>query len=133
PIGIYSKDRTAVIYESLKRDDLRHQIQIDSHAIRSYDRFDFERNPSISRFKSLRSGRRHNGNVNRSGSATSARDTGNLRRGERRWITKFSDNFDDGALPALGGHFRCGKKIDPFFLVERANNDLELRIGKNTG
>src|SRR5262249_601250 len=55
----------------------------------------------------------------------------NLRWRIRSRITKFSDDFDDGALTALGGHTGRRQKIDSLFLVERANHNLKLRIGEN--
>ena len=42
------------------------------------------------------------------------------------------NDFDDGALAALGRHTGRGKQIDSLFLVQRANHDLKLWIGENT-
>ena len=49
------------------------------------------------------------------------------------WITKFSDDFDDSALTALGGHTGRREKIDSLFLVKRANHNLKLWIRKDPG
>ena len=130
--GIYPKDRTAVIDEAFKLDHLRHEVQVDGDAVRPHDWLNLEGHTGISSFKSLWCSRRHDRNCNRSNSATSARDAGHLRGGERGWITKFPDNFNHGALAAFGRHLRRGEKIDPFLLIQGANDDLKLRIRKNT-
>src|SRR5207249_2892588 len=129
---IYSEDRTAVIDEAFELDDLRHQVQVDRHAVRAYYRFHLQGHACISSFEGLRRGRCHDRNCNRSNSATSTRNTRNLWRRKRGRITEFSHDFDGGALAALGGHFRCREKIDTFSLAEPPKHDLELRIGENT-
>ena len=47
------------------------------------------------------------------------------------WVTKFSDDFDDGALSALGGHAWRRKEIDAFLLIQRPNDNLKLWIGEH--
>ena len=62
--------------------------------------------------------------------SSAAADRWNLRRSVCLRITKFSDNFDNGALAALRGHTRRREKIDSLLLVQRANHDLKLWIGE---
>ena len=55
----------------------------------------------------------------------------NLRRVEFGRITEFANDFDDCTLAALGRDARCGEQIDALLLVQRANDDLELRISED--
>ena len=55
----------------------------------------------------------------------------NLRRIELRRVTEFAHDLDHGALAALGRDARGGEKIDAFLLVQRADDDLELRVGED--
>ena len=71
--------------------------------------------------------------MNRPGSARSATDRGDLGRGKLRRVTEFSDDFDHGALPTLGCDPRSRQEINSFLLVQRTNDDLELRIGEDAG
>ena len=57
----------------------------------------------------------------------------NLRRIEFGRVTELADDLDHGALAALGRDARGGEEIDALFLVQRANDDLELRIGEDAG
>jgi hypothetical protein len=49
-----------------------------------------------------------------------------------RRIPKFTHDLNHGALAALGGDARRGEKIDAILLVQRPNDDLELRIGETS-
>ena len=53
------KDGTAVIDETFELDNLRHQVQVDRHAVRSYHRFNLQSHAGISSFESLRRSRCH--------------------------------------------------------------------------
>src|SRR5207237_3538854 len=106
-----------------------------------YNRFNLQGDTGVSCLKILRSAWRGN-HRNRAGGDKYAvkygtrlrsRNLWNLRRRKIRGITKFSNNFDNGPLPAFGCHFWSGKKIDPFLLVESPDHNLKLRIGKNAG
>src|SRR5204862_6109232 len=57
----------------------------------------------------------------------------NLRLRKFCWVTKFPHYLNNGTLTAFSCHFWGGEKIDPFFLVERAHDNMELRIGDDTG
>src|SRR5204862_6848961 len=128
----YSKYGATVIDEAFEFDHLRHQIEVDSNTVWPYHRFNLQRDAGISSFERLRRSRCHDANLNRSSSTGSPTDTRNMRRGERYRITKFSDDFDDSTLAAFRRHSWGRKKIDPFFLIERADDDLKLRIGEHT-
>src|SRR5262249_26976252 len=44
---------------------------------------------------------------------------------------ELADDFDHGALAALGRYARRGEQIHAFLLVQGANGELELRIGED--
>src|SRR2546430_3200332 len=130
-------DGTPVIDEAFKLDHLRHQIQVDRHTVRADHRFNFQCHARVPSFKRLRGGRRRHNRDNRvlahnACRCSSGAESGDLRRRKRDRVTKFTNNFDHGALAALGRHFRRGEKIYTFFLAEPPKHDLELWICKNT-
>src|SRR6266404_7246110 len=128
-----SKDGTAVVNEAFKFHNLRDEVEINGNSVRSYDGFDFQRDAGVTCFKLGRSRRGHDVNLNRPSSASSTTDSRDLRRSKLRRVTEFSDDFDHRALPTLRCDPRSRKEINSFLLVQRTDDNLELRIGEDAG
>src|SRR6266536_5868596 len=101
-VNPYRIDGTAVIYEAFKFDTLWHQDHNVCPTVRADHRFNLKGHASIASLKSLRRCRRHYDGDSSTNSGRTTADCGDLRCGERRWITKFSHDLDHSALSALG-------------------------------
>src|SRR6266540_1498909 len=108
----------AVINETLKFHDLRNQVQVYRLSISPDYRFHLQSYTGVASFPILGCRRcDHNRDNSAHESRGRAADRWNLRLSICPRITKFSNDFDDGALAALCRHLWRREKIDPFLLV----------------
>ena len=132
-IDTHCIDGAAVVDKALELHYLRNEIEIDSRRVSADYGFDFQCDAGIARLPILRGCRRDNDRHDRARNRSGSANRRNLRRCICSRVAQFSDDFDDGALPAFGRHAGRREKIDSLFLVERANHDLKLRVGENPG
>src|SRR5437879_3793390 len=120
-------DGASVIDEAFELDHLRNQVQVDGRSVCSYHWFNLKSYAGITRLELCRRCRRHHyrdrcrnrqAGYRIDGGRARAGNLGKLRLRKFCRVTKFSNDFYDGSLPAFGCNFWRGKKIDPFFRID---------------